>query len=199
LISASFASSAVRSSRYACLKIGMACAALVVVAAGAVLAQDGTVGSSRDGDSALRAENGARIFGASCAGCHSLNGRGGVLGPDLSRIAQSQPAASLAQAVRDPNASIVVGYRAVTLVTRDGRRIRGVLKGQDAFSIQIMDVREQLRGFLKANLREVISETSSLMPAFGPDRLSDRDLEDLLRFMTKPRAVRSTDPQASGR
>jgi hypothetical protein len=84
-------------------------------------------------------------------------------------------------------------------VTRDGRRIRGVLKGQDAFSIQIMDVREQLRGFLKANLREVISETSSLMPAFGPDRLSDRDLEDLLRFMTNPRAVRSTDPQASGR
>jgi putative heme-binding domain-containing protein len=179
--------------------MGMACAALVVAAAGAVLAQDGTVGSSRDADSALRAENGARIFWASCAECHSLNGRGGVLGPDLSRIAQSQPAASLAQAVRDPNASIAAGYRAVTLVTRDGRRIRGVLKGQDAFSIQILDVREQLRGFLKTNLREVISEASSLMPAFGPERLTDRDLEDLLRFVANPRAVRSTDPQASGR
>jgi putative heme-binding domain-containing protein len=177
----------------------LACVVLLVVAAGAVLAQDGNAGSSRDGDSAVRAENGARIFWASCAGCHSLNGRGGVLGPDLSRIAQGQPAASLAQAVRDPSASIAAGYRSVMLVTRDGRRIRGILKGQDAFSIQIMDVREQLRGFLKTKLREVISESSSLMPAFGPERLSDRDLEDLLRFAANPRAVRATGPQASGR
>ena len=32
------------------------------------------------------AENGERIFRANCAGCHRVNGTGGRLGPDLSRI-----------------------------------------------------------------------------------------------------------------
>jgi mono/diheme cytochrome c family protein len=31
-------------------------------------------------------ENGERIFRAQCASCHQVNARGGVLGPDLSRI-----------------------------------------------------------------------------------------------------------------
>ena len=88
------------------------------------------------------------------------------------------------------------GYQAVTLVTRDGQRIRGAKKSEDAFSIQIMDTHEQLQGYLKASLREVIRDTSSLMPAFGPDRLSDRDLDDLLLFLNTLRAADGTGPGA---
>ena len=66
------------------------------------------------------------------------------------------------------------GYQPVTLVTRDGQRIRGAQKSEDAFSIQIMDTREQLQGYLKSSLREVIRDTTSLMPAFGPDTLERR-------------------------
>jgi cbb3-type cytochrome c oxidase subunit III len=36
------------------------------------------------------AENGERIFRANCAGCHSVNGRGGRIGPDLSRIGNAR-------------------------------------------------------------------------------------------------------------
>ena len=32
------------------------------------------------------AQNGERVFRAQCAGCHRVNGAGGRLGPDLSRI-----------------------------------------------------------------------------------------------------------------
>src|SRR6266581_1344976 len=32
------------------------------------------------------AQNGEKIFRANCAGCHRVNGAGGRLGPDLSRI-----------------------------------------------------------------------------------------------------------------
>ena len=127
------------------------------------------------------AENGERLFWASCGSCHAINGRGGRLGPDLSRIAQDP--AALAQAIREPNASMAGGYQTVTLVTRDGQRIRGTRKGEDAFSIQIMDTRGQLQGYLKSTLREVVSETASLMSAFGADRLNDRDLDDLLQYL----------------
>jgi putative heme-binding domain-containing protein len=127
------------------------------------------------------AENGERVFWASCGSCHAVKGRGGVMGPDFSRVAQSGEA--LTQAIRDPNASIATGYQAVMLVTRDGQRIRGARKSEDALSIQIMETNGRLRGFLKSNLRDVINEPASLMPAFGSDTLSDADLNDVLTFL----------------
>jgi len=127
--------------------------------------------------------NGERIFWRSCGSCHQINGRGGRLGPDLSRVGSSRPRAALTRDIRDPSATIVPGYQAVTIVTAAGQRVRGVRKGEDAFSIQIMDTNERLQGYLKANLREVIPENRSLMPDFRPDRLNDRDLDDLIRFL----------------
>jgi putative heme-binding domain-containing protein len=135
------------------------------------------------------AANGERIFWASCGTCHTVNGRGGPLGPDLSAIAQSQPPAALRQAVREPNASIPDGFKPVTVVTRDGQRLRGVRKSEDAFSIQMMDDGGHLRGFLKSGVRDIVRDTNSLMPAFGPDRLSDSDLADVLTFMNSLRGT----------
>ena len=82
------------------------------------------------------------------------------------------------------------GYEPVTLVTREGERIRGVRKNEDEFSIQIMDARERLQGFLKANLTELTMDKQSLMPVYGPERLNDRDLDDLLRYLS---GLRGTD------
>ena len=72
----------------------------------------------------------------------------------------------------------------VTLVTRSGERIRGTKKNEDVFSIQIMDLRERIQGYLKADLREVIYEKESLMPVFAQGRLSDNDLVDLVGYLT---------------
>ena len=38
------------------------------------------------------AENGAKLFRAKCASCHRVNGAGGRLGPDLSRIGSARSA-----------------------------------------------------------------------------------------------------------
>ena len=111
-----------------------------------------------------------------------MKGRGGVIGPDLSRVAQTREA--LALAIRTPNESTANGYQAITLVTHEGQRVRGTRKSEDALSIQIMDTNERLRGFLKSSLREVIKEPASLMPAFGPDTLNDADLNDVLTFLS---------------
>ena len=71
----------------------------------------------------------------------------------------------------------------MTLVTEDGQRVRGAMKSGDAFSIQIVDTNERLQGYLKADLQEVIREESSLMRQFGPSRLSEEALDDLLRYL----------------
>ena len=82
---------------------------------------------------------------------------------------------------------------------RDGQRVRGTRKSEDAFSIQIMDTREQLRGFLKGDVREVVRDTSALMPAVGPDKLNDRDLDDLLQYLNTLRAATPGRGRGRGR
>jgi putative heme-binding domain-containing protein len=154
----------------------------------AIVAYLHNISTAKPEESSGSVANGEQIFGASCAGCHQIKGRGGRLGPDLSRIAASQSNLVLTRAIRDASASFTTGYEPVTLVTRDGQQIRGTRKGEDAFSIQIMDAHERLQGYLKASLREVIRDKQSLMPDFGPDRLSDRELNDLLAFLGTLRA-----------
>ena len=127
--------------------------------------------------------NGERIFAAQCSTCHLVNGRGGHLGPDLSRIGSARPRATLVAKIRGTSDIIRDGYHPVTLVARDGTRIRGVRKNEDDFSIQIMDTRERLQGYLKTNLKDIIEEPRSIMPAYGPDRLNEGALEDLLSYL----------------
>ena len=61
-------------------------------------------GPARDGAASRQRENGERLFAAKCSACHAINGRGGRLGPDFSRIGQSRD--QLAEAIRSPAASI---------------------------------------------------------------------------------------------
>jgi cytochrome c oxidase cbb3-type subunit III len=130
------------------------------------------------------ATNGERIFRANCSGCHMVNGRGGQLGPDLSRIGTARPRAGLVGKLRGSSAFIRPGYEPVTLVTAQGERIRGIRKNEDEFSIQIMDTRERLQGYLKSSLTEFTLDKQSLMPVYAADRLSDGDLDDLVRYLT---------------
>ena len=134
-------------------------------------------------------ENGGRLFAAQCAGCHRVAGRGGRLGPDLTRIGAARSHAALTREIRTPSEWVTPGYETVTIVTKDGQRIRGTKKNEDVFSIQIMDTRERLQGYLKANIQEVIYEKGSLMPDFPPARLSDNDLGDILGYLSTLRAA----------
>jgi len=134
-------------------------------------------------------ENGGRLFAAQCASCHRVAGRGGRIGPDLTRIGAARSRAALAREIRTPSEWIPPAFETVTVVTKDGQRIRGAKKNEDVFSIQVMDVRERIQGFVKANLQEVIYEKDSLMPAFGPGRLSESDLNDVVGYLSSLRGA----------
>jgi alcohol dehydrogenase (cytochrome c) len=141
--------------------------------------------------------NGERIFTSSCTSCHRVNGSGGALGPDLSRIGASRSRQLLAREIRDASAVITPGFQPVTLVTKDGTRIRGVKKNEDAYSIQIMDTRQQLQGYIKGDLRDVVAEKTSVMPDFAVARLNDRDLGDLVGYLSTLRGATKPVPPVS--
>jgi cytochrome c oxidase cbb3-type subunit 3 len=131
------------------------------------------------------AEAGEKIYWgkASCGSCHMVNGKGGRLGPDLSRIGVARSPLALVREIRNAGEYIPTGYEPVTVVTRDGRQIRGGRKNEDSFSIQMMDTNERLLTFLKTEVREVIDEKRSLMPDYGPEKLTDAELDDLLAYL----------------
>jgi alcohol dehydrogenase (cytochrome c) len=141
------------------------------------------------------AARGEQLFWArdkgNCGQCHMVGARGGRIGPNLSRIGAARSTNALTQEIRNPNELIPVGFEAVTVVTRDGRKVRGTRKSEDPFSIQVMTGNEDLLSFSKRDVREVVADTQSLMPAYGLERLPDSDLADLLRYLKSLRGAES--------
>jgi putative heme-binding domain-containing protein len=134
-------------------------------------------------------ENGRRLFAAQCASCHRVAGRGGRIGPDLTRIGAARSRAALIREIRTPSEWITPAFETVTVVTKDGQRIRGVKKNEDVFSIQVMDTRERIQGYMKSNLQDILYDKTSLMPVFDPGRLSDGDLNDVVGYLSSLRGA----------
>jgi putative heme-binding domain-containing protein len=117
----------------------------------------------------------------SCNVCHKVDGAGGELGPDLSRM-ESRSAAYLRESVRNPDAVIVPGYPAVTVVTKAGASVRGLFLGEDDGSVRVREMSGGARTFRKDEVREVRRETTSLMPAFT---MPSTDLDNIVAFLKR--------------
>jgi putative heme-binding domain-containing protein len=130
-------------------------------------------------------EAGRKIFfdRGRCSQCHMISGQGGRLGPELSRIGAARGRRYLMGSIRDPSKDIAREYESVIAVTREGKRITGVRRNEDTFSVQLMDSSEQIHLFLKRDLREVLYEKHSLMPVYGEQELDGTELQDLLAYL----------------
>ena len=103
------------------------------------------------------AARGEQLFwatgGANCGRCHMVGGRGGRLGPVLTRIGASRSVAALEREIRRPGEVIPVGFETVTVVTADGKKVRGLRKNEDTFSVQVMTPAEDVLSFAKPAAR----------------------------------------------
>jgi putative heme-binding domain-containing protein len=142
------------------------------------------------------AGRGAVVFETHCASCHRVNAEGGRLGPDLSRIGTARSREVLMARIRSGIEEPRPGFQPVTITPESGAPIRGVKKNEDLFSVQIMDTRERIQGYEKDRVRSVVDGTRSMMPVFGPERLSDSELDDLVRYLG---TLRGFDPSVPAR
>jgi putative heme-binding domain-containing protein len=135
---------------------------------------------------------GESVFAANCLTCHRVGERGGRLGPDLSRIGAARTREALARQIRGTVQDFRTGYEPVILTTPAGQQIHGVKKNEDLFSVQIMDTRERIQGYLREDMREVANQKQSAMPAF--EKLSDAELDDLLAYLTTLGGTNTAEP-----
>lgn len=118
-----------------------------------------------------------------CARCHTVNGRGGALGPDLTDIGARRSVSFLRASLLDPEAEVPDGFMQVRLLSHDGRPITGVRVAEDAFSIQLRDLSGEFRSFFKSELTQVVREPGkSPMPSYK-GVFSSSELDDLISYL----------------
>jgi len=126
----------------------------------------------------------------SCAVCHIIEGRGGNLGPDLTNIGDRRSAGYLREALVDPGAVVPEDFLVVTIVTREGKRIKGIRVNEDSFTIQLRDSSGVFHSVRKSDLSELKKEfDSSLMPSYRQS-LSSSEIDDMVAFLSGLRGKR---------
>ena len=116
-----------------------------------------------------------------CATCHTIDGKGGFLGPDLAGIGAKRAAGHLRESLVNPSADIPLDYRSVSVTDRAGKTVNGIHLNEDEYSVHLRDAGGNLRSFLKRDLAEVALPRQSLMPAFVAR--SAGDLENLVAYL----------------
>ena len=137
------------------------------------------------------AERGAAVFQSTgCGSCHAVDGRGGILGPELTTIGGRRGAVYLREALVKPAASHPPGYLVVRAVPNTGAAIRGIRVNEDVFSILIRDASGAVHSLQKSDLARLDREPeATLMPSYE-SRLSPPQLDDIVSYLASLRGAK---------
>jgi putative heme-binding domain-containing protein len=135
-----------------------------------------------DGDIAA----GADLFWgkAECSRCHRVRGRGGLVGPDLTDLAERMSLRALREALTTAKPYPPRGYEPAVIHLKEGGAIRGVLKNWHNFSYQLLDEDGNLHLLQADEVEKVELGESSRMPADTDQSLTQEEFRDLLAYLT---------------
>ena len=121
---------------------------------------------------------------AACMSCHPVGYKGGILGPDLSKVGAVRTRRDLLESIAFPSASFVRSYEPMQVTQSDGTTSYGIVINQDAESItlNLSAVLPPVR-IPRTQIQAITPGTFSLMPQ-GLDRvLGDQDLADIVAYL----------------
>jgi len=132
-------------------------------------------------------QRGRRVFlstSVGCTKCHTVDGRGGVLGPSLSRVAASKSRQQIIDAILQPSADFPPQYQAWIVMTSDGQIHRGLQLDHKAGGaiVLTLETGENYR-FAADEIEEYAASPSSLMPDGLEKTMSVSEFQDLVTFL----------------
>jgi putative heme-binding domain-containing protein len=132
-------------------------------------------------------EAGRRLFyhahGPGCSKCHSVNGRGGRVGPDLSRIVESMNRIQLIQSILEPGSEIAPQYVAWAFETIDGKVLTGMIVHENEGKTIIGDAEGKLTELKTIDIVQRVPQAKSIMPEKLPDLMTLQEFRDLVAFL----------------
>ncbi len=135
---------------------------------------------------------GGRIFHhyavALCANCHRHDGRGNVVGPDLTNVGARAGADRrwLLESLLQPNLEVAPEFQARTVTLKDGSIHTGI-RLRSWTKEQLRDAAGRTLTFETSEVASIRELDASLMPPGLVYTLTDRELRDLMTFLeTEP-------------
>jgi len=132
----------------------------------------------------------ALVASSGCFDCHRIGDRGSRLGPDLTDIGGRRTPERLQRALIAPDEEVAFDTRFVRLVTKDGTAVTGRLLNQDAISVQMMTPKDELKTYMRANLREYAVLDKGLMPSVE-GKLSPQQIADVVAYLSSLKPAES--------
>lgn len=122
-----------------------------------------------------------------CPACHTVNGVGGSLGPELTEVGSRRNSIRLRQCVLEPGKALPDGFVVVHAVRQDASVIDGMRVNEDSFTIQIRDFANNFHSLRKQDLKtlEYLRETTP-MPSYR-DRFSPAEVDDVVSYLASLR------------
>ena len=127
--------------------------------------------------------NGEQVFGAVCAACHRLFGKGGNIGPDLTGGGRKELDYVLENVV-DPAASVPQDYWMSFVTLSDGRILAGTVESETGGMLVLRTVGGERR-LDKKQVKKVVRTYGSTMPEGLLEALSDEQVRDLVAYLRK--------------
>jgi cytochrome c oxidase cbb3-type subunit III len=152
-----------------------------------VVAYVRSLNSASERPSERDVEEGKMLFkNQGCEQCHRINGDGGRMGPDLSEIGKIRAREHLRQAIVEPDADVRRRYWVVSLSDADGRKYEGFLMNEDTYTVQFIDMSEQLHSMRKSELASYRIDKTSRMPSYRT-KLSTEQVAQLVDYLASLR------------
>jgi putative heme-binding domain-containing protein len=122
---------------------------------------------------------------ANCSACHTLRGKGGKIGPDLSNLV-FRDAASVLRDIIDPSAVINPDYVPFTVQLKNGRFLSGIPRADKDGVVRVLDTDAKETIVRQKDIERLDPSSVSIMPKGYAEKLGQEKLRDLLTFLTNP-------------
>ncbi len=126
-------------------------------------------------------KQGKLIFMGLCATCHTLNGEGGKIGPDLTGSGRDN-LDYLLENIVDPSAVVPADFRMAIANLKDGRVLSGILAAQTDRTVTLRLLTETTT-VERAAITKLEESPLSMMPEGLLDVLPDPTLGDLIAYL----------------
>ncbi len=124
---------------------------------------------------------------AGCSNCHTIRGRGGHLGPDLSNAGLRNYMYQLREGVLEPDKRIAAGFDPVRVTTTTGEKIDGVAKSYTNYAFQVLDRDGELHLLGAHDVKEVLFLKKTWMPDIT-EQLKEDEVQNVLAFLSRQAA-----------